>query len=539
MFSLFLFFSTHTHKRIYILGETLVRYTADLLLPDTFYVFRVRAGDQDIEGDDVKMIVKQCESVTSWTPWSKETGAVHTERAPLNAPSSIRVTRICDEMKTTKKKKKKKVIQRSTDSELIKRSNNNNSEVTALKVMWSAFEETTQRSVTRYELQYRYSARAKWVRVRRGLTGDSRSYEIRLNSVARQLITEGGAVFQCRVRAMDERCWGAFSKIATLATAKFGEDEEATLLKRRSSFMGTIISYEDIKWDTPRRKLGAGGFGVVYRSAVNGFRGITIAVKELLRAAGTDAHRDLVREVDILRRMKHPNLIRVFGMCTVKGEGTPAMLMEYMSGGSLSLVVHPPYTSFSLPLPMKETVRRISLLEQVASAMHYLHSAQPCVVHRDLKPGNVLLDKTQKIAKVCDFGLARMRTAAGKATRVAGSFKYMAPELFKHNTVTEHVDTYSFGVVLNETLSGAYPWKDTPDIAIPMRVAVENKRPEIVKEARIHPSLLKLIRNCWKQDPTARPNMDGVLDVLKHCRLSLASGGSSSSSSRRRRGDDN
>ena len=127
----FFFFSTHTNKRIYILGETLVRYTADLLLPDTFYVFRVRAGDQDIEGDDVKMIVKQCESVTSWTPWSKETGAVHTERAPLNAPSSIRVTRICDEMKTTKKKKKKKVIQRSTDSELIKRSNNNNSEVTA------------------------------------------------------------------------------------------------------------------------------------------------------------------------------------------------------------------------------------------------------------------------------------------------------------------------------------------------------------------------------------------------------------------------
>ena len=126
------------------------------------------------------MMVKQCESVRSWTSWCKETGAVHTERAPLKAPPRVRVSRVRQEQR-----KMKKQIKRSTDDFEEDRGKKKVEESTvvtaALNVKWSAFEEESiQSTVTRYELQYRYSARAKWVRVRRGLDGDSRSYVLEI-----------------------------------------------------------------------------------------------------------------------------------------------------------------------------------------------------------------------------------------------------------------------------------------------------------------------------------------------------------------------
>lgn len=159
-------------------GETLIRYTADLLLPDTLYVFRVRAGEQSIEIVEKERVSKQIESVSHWTPWSDETGAVHTEKAPLDAPPFIRVTRIWCQEDMERGGDKEVRIARSTDNNVISQDSlDEKGIVVALNVVWNAFQdETSQSSVQRYELQYRYSARAKWVRVRRGLDADSRSY---------------------------------------------------------------------------------------------------------------------------------------------------------------------------------------------------------------------------------------------------------------------------------------------------------------------------------------------------------------------------
>ena len=104
---------------------------------------------------------------------------------------------------------------------------------------------------------------------------------------------------------------------------------------------------------------------------------------------------ELVKEVTILRSVRHPNLVLYMGSNL---HSDPMFLVtEYCEGGSLSQVIK--------KMPEMPLLTKIDLSIQVVSAMTYLHSCEPSIVHRDLKPGNVLLDKTKTVAKVCDFGM--------------------------------------------------------------------------------------------------------------------------------------
>ncbi|KAF6260961.1 kinase-like domain-containing protein [Scenedesmus sp. NREL 46B-D3] len=151
----------------------------------------------------------------------------------------------------------------------------------------------------------------------------------------------------------------------------------------------------------------------------------------------------------------------------------------------------------------------------VASAMHYLHNMQPQVVHRDLKPQNVLLD-LQGRAKVCDFGISKMKDAslAASSTRLqAGTPAYMAPEQFEGCSATEKVDVFSFAVLLWECCEQQQPWRDLSPMQIIYAVGLQEER--LKRPGRCSEGLWELIEACWQQQPELRPGFQAILCTLK------------------------
>eukprot|EP00775_Hariotina_reticulata_P006309 gene6309-6544_t len=164
------------------------------------------------------------------------------------------------------------------------------------------------------------------------------------------------------------------------------------------------------------------------------------------------------------------------------------------------------------PLSAREV---LSIACDVARAMHYLHTLQPQVVHRDLKPQNVLLD-LQGRAKVCDFGISKMRdvSLAVSSTRLqAGTPAYMAPEQFEGCPVTEKVDVFAFGVLLWECFEQQQPWKDLSPMQIIYAVGLQKDR--LRRPLRCPDAMWELIEACWKQEPEERPAFSSVLATLE------------------------
>eukprot|EP00878_Enallax_costatus_P003783 GHUV01003999.1.p1 GENE.GHUV01003999.1~~GHUV01003999.1.p1 ORF type:complete len:186 (+),score=40.57 GHUV01003999.1:135-692(+) len=164
-------------------------------------------------------------------------------------------------------------------------------------------------------------------------------------------------------------------------------------------------------------------------------------------------------------------------------------------------------------LPLKHT---LTIGLHIASALWHLH---PSVVHRDLKPQNVLLD-INGTAKVADFGLSRMKTHTFVSTRhvEAGTAAYMAPECFGNAGVGEKVDIWAPGMLLWECITGVRPWKGCNMVQIAFQVAMQGNRPELPPSdpGRCPPELSQLITDCWAANPKERPSSGEVMKALAH-----------------------
>ncbi len=197
-------------------------------------------------------------------------------------------------------------------------------------------------------------------------------------------------------------------------------------------------------------ELGRGGMGVVYKARQLGFNRI-VALKMILSGthAGGEEQARFRIEAEAVARLQHPNIVQVHEVG--EHEGRPFFSMEFCPGGGLDKKLH------GTPLPAAEAAR---LVETLALAVHAAHEQQ--VVHRDMKPANVLLgaDGTPKVA---DFGLAKMLDEAGQTATgaVMGTPSYMAPEQAagKSREIGQAADVYALGAILYECLTGRPPFK--------------------------------------------------------------------------------
>jgi len=382
---------------------------------------------------------------------------------------------------------------------------------TTITIAWSAPKDTGRAQIDSFQVQKRTFPENKddpkvpsWTDLFSRQGFDGKMYEV--------TGLKPNSVLQFRVKGKNIQGWGKYS----------GASDPFTTLKQTSEFKvpsapddkySIVLNVDDIRYDDPKVRLGRGSFGVVYRSAVGGYRGTTVAVKVETQvyddpeADADEQLKDWLREVKILACLRHPNLVLYMGAC--RASGRRYIVTEYMGGRSLACALH------TSAVPLTEKWRITSILLQVASAMAYLHSNTPEITHRDLKPANVLLDKTWTHAKVCDFGLARMHTQSNMSTltKFAGTAPYMPPEALDEDDVSGKVDVYSFAILICETLLREVPWKGMSSSSIVKNVCIQNKRPYELARLDDKP-LEEMVAKCWNKDPDARPSFDGILPMM-------------------------
>ncbi|MED6131843.1 hypothetical protein PIB30_013572 [Stylosanthes scabra] len=195
-------------------------------------------------------------------------------------------------------------------------------------------------------------------------------------------------------------------------------------------------------------KLGEGGFGGVYKGAVGNPR-MEVAVKRVSKGS-KQGKKEYISEVRVISRLRHRNLVQLIGWCHEKGEFL--LVYEYMPNGSLDSHL------FGKGVMLSWAVRyKVAL--GLASALVYLHEEwEQCVVHRDIKSSNVMLDANFN-AKLGDFGLARLvdHELGTQTTVLAGTMGYLAPECVTTGKSSKESDVYSFGVVVLEIACGRRP----------------------------------------------------------------------------------
>lgn len=284
--------------------------------------------------------------------------------------------------------------------------------------------------------------------------------------------------------------------------------------------------------------LGMGSTGTVYRAEMPG--GEIVAVKKLwgsTKKAFRPRKVELaLSEVEVLRSVRHRNIVRLLGYCTDRE--TTVLLYEYLENGSLDDLLHrkkPATGAAGDKYTIDDWGTRHGIALGVAEGVCYLHhDCDPVIVHRDLKPSNILLDGEME-ARVADFGLAKhVRGPNQGMSVVAGSYGYIAPEYAYTLQVDEKSDIYSYGVVLMEIVSGRrsvetdfgegnsiVEWVREKVLKGKAGGAWEVLDPAIVgaagcREVREEMMLvLQVALLCTSRNPANRPTMRDVVSMLR------------------------
>jgi len=284
-----------------------------------------------------------------------------------------------------------------------------------------------------------------------------------------------------------------------------GRQRSGSVERQRSTNQSTtvelgwneVIRPEQLTFGNP---LGAGGSAQVYRGTWQGLPGQEIAIKKI---SGVSHLEEMTKEINALRRLRHPRLVRFIGACI-----QPPLLLvvtEFMSGGSLHDRL---FDQKGKQNPLSQQQRGL-IAVQMAEGLAFLHSQR--IIHRDMKSMNILLDAASH-AKICDFGLAQQMTL--EATHITrkqegegGSPRYMAPECYdpRHGKLTEKVDIWALGCIFIEVFAGILPYADCMSMAqLSARILVQKQPPQC--PTSVSPALRGLISACFNFNGDLRPS---------------------------------
>ena len=244
--------------------------------------------------------------------------------------------------------------------------------------------------------------------------------------------------------------------------------------------------------------LGSGAMGEVYKAADERMFGRPVALKVLSeRLSNNAAARErFKREVEVASRLEHPNIVVIHD----RGEtsGRPWFVMEFLEGVDLAAAIR---DGGARPL-----FRRIELAQQLAAAIGFAH--RHGVIHRDVKPGNVMLVERSgtEIAKLVDFGIVRVeRSSLTRAATQPGTYMYMAPEQLRNDAVDARSDLFSMGIVLYELFTGVHPFDAASEPLVAGRILTEEPAPPRVIDRKIPPALDSVLLKLLDKDPEQRP----------------------------------
>ncbi|KAK4800540.1 hypothetical protein SAY86_021027 [Trapa natans] len=217
------------------------------------------------------------------------------------------------------------------------------------------------------------------------------------------------------------------------------------------------FTYQELRAATNRfsndRRLGQGGSGHVYKGSLSRQSSKTVVAVKRIFAQFENSEKIFINEVKIISRLVHRNLVKFIGWCHERGEFL--LVYEYLPNGSLDNFL------FGNKGTLDWEVRYRIVLGLV-SALHYLHEdAGQCVLHRDIKAANVLLD-TDFSTKLGDFGVAKLvdPLLRSQKTGVVGTLGYLAPEYLNEGRASKESDMFSFGVVALEIACGRRTYED-------------------------------------------------------------------------------
>ncbi len=250
----------------------------------------------------------------------------------------------------------------------------------------------------------------------------------------------------------------------------------------------------NIKGYDLRERLGTGGFGAVYR-AEQPQVGREVAVKIILPQYAN--HPDFIRrfevEARVIARLEHPHIIPLYDYW--RDADGAYLVMRYLRGGSLRTLTK------DKPLDLEAASR---ILDQIAGALAAAH--RHGVIHRDVKPDNILLDEEGN-PYITDFGIAKdleNDTGMTQADMVVGSPAYLSPEQVKGEEVTPSSDVYSLGVVLYEVLTGEHPFSNERVTALLMKHLNDPLPPLNQHRSDIPDSIEQVIQRATAKNPTDR-----------------------------------
>ena len=252
-------------------------------------------------------------------------------------------------------------------------------------------------------------------------------------------------------------------------------------------------------------EIGRGGMGVIYRARQRHSHRI-VAVKRVLNYQAADSRDKIMRfrrEADAAASLDHPNILPIYEVSESE-DGLPFFSMKFAAGGSLREAG---------PSLRNEPRKCVQLMAKVARATEYAHGRG--ILHRDLKPGNILLDDRGE-ALVSDFGLAKAIEGNSDLTKSLTTFGtpgYLAPEQAEGVSakLTPAADVYSLGAILFDLLTGRPPFVGENALAV-IRQAAETPAPKLRSVARSHDRDLETIcARCLERDPKARYQSAGAL----------------------------
>ena len=242
--------------------------------------------------------------------------------------------------------------------------------------------------------------------------------------------------------------------------------------------------------------VGSGAMGVVYRG-VNDANGKPAAIKVVSGEISqrSKVYERFMREAEILKQFRHPNIVRF--LAVGRFQGTSYIAMEFIQGETLDKILEK-----RGPLPWKEVV---DLAIQICEALNYAH--EHGVVHRDLKPSNLMVNDQGRI-KLTDFGIAKDldATALTATGRTLGTAAYMAPEQIRGTPAVSHkTDLYALGILLYQLLVGRVPFEGSSPMIL-MHNHLNEKPPRPSDKVEEIPVVLdELVVNLMAKDPAARP----------------------------------